>query len=129
MTKELRECGVQSVSTSDVCLECYEENDSAIWLSHLTCIKPNEHQDCNRITVVISNSPDDQHLVPVRPADHLSKLTVGKIQLCRHESGHCPRREGCLFAHSEEELNYWQWERAKEILDDKFPLVSHHFSR
>ena len=122
---ELKECNTWSVSPSEVCLRCYQENHKAIWLTHLTCIKSSEHLDCGRITVVINNSPDDQQLVPVRSAGHLSKLNVSKIQLCRHNSGYCPKGEDCWFAHSEEELNYWQWERAKEMLQKEFSLVSH----
>ena len=116
---ELQDCDVWSVSPSDVCLECYRDNNSAVWLSYLTCIRPNEHTDSNTITVVVS----DQQLVPVRSADHLSRLNVSRIEMCRHDPSHCPRGERCRFAHSEEELNYWRWERAKDILDNEFPLV------
>ena len=102
---------------------CYEENSNAIWLAHLTCIRPNEHQDSNTIMVVVTDSQDNQQLTPVRSVDHLSRVAVGRIEMCRHGPSYCPRGEECLFAHSEEELNYWRWERAKEILDSEFPLV------
>ena len=121
---DLQECGVWSVSPSDVCLECYHDNNNAVWLSHFTCIRPNEHTDSDTITVVVSDSQNNQQLIPVRPADHLSRLTVGRIAMCKHDPSYCPRGESCLFAHSDEELNYWRWERAKEILDNEFPLVS-----
>lgn len=120
---DLQECDVWSVSPSDVCLKCYRDNNSAIWLSHLTCIRPSEHENEDTITVVVSDSQDNQKLVPVRSADHL-RVDVGQIQMCRHEPSYCPRGDECLFAHSEEELNYWRWERAKEILDNEFPLVN-----
>jgi hypothetical protein len=72
--------------------------------------------------VVVNDSQDNQQLVPVRSADHL-RVDVGKIQMCRHDPSYCPKGDKCFFAHSEEELNYWRWERAKEILDNEFPLV------
>ena len=121
---DLQDCDVWSVSPSDVCIKCYRDNNSAVWLSHLTCIRPGEHADSDTITVVVnSDSRDNQQLVPVRSADHLSRLDVGRIEMCRHDPSYCPRGEKCRFAHSKEELNYWRWERAKEILDNEFPLV------
>ena len=123
MISDLQDCEVWSVSPSDVCLKCYHENNSAIWLSHLTCIRPSEHGDSDTITVVVSDSQDNQQLVPVRSADHLSRLDVSRIEMCRHDPSYCPKGDRCRFAHSKEELNYWRWERAKEILDNEFPLV------
>lgn len=120
---ELKECDAWSVSPSDVCRQCYHDNSNAIWLSHLTCIRPSEHEDNDTITVVVSDSQDNPRLVPVRSADHLSRVAVSKIAMCRHNPSYCHRGEKCRFAHSKEELNFWRWERAKEILDNQFPLV------
>lgn len=121
---ELQELGVPSMSPSEVCQTCYHGNNGAVWLSYLTCIRPNEHNNCDYVTVVVSDSQDDQQLVPVRPAHHLRRLNIGKIQMCRHNEGHCPKGGRCLFAHSDEELNHWRWERAREILDNEFPVVN-----
>ena len=124
MISDLQECDIRSMSPSEICLECYQENNDAIWLSYLKCIQPSLHVDSKTITMVIN---DSSVLVPLRPANHLRRLAVGKLQLCRHKARYCPKKDRCRFAHSEEELNYWRWERAKEILHNELTLVSNNF--
>ena len=111
------------MSPSQVCLKCYRENNKAVWLSYLTCVHRNEHAGCAKITVVISESRDDQRLIQLRSAKHPKTLSISNIQLCRHNVGHCPKGEKCMFAHSEEELDYWRWKRAKAIIGYELSLV------
>ena len=113
---DLLECDIPSMSPSKVCLRCYQENYKAGWLSYLKCTQPSMHVNADTITVVTRETNDDQQLVPLRSAQHLGCLSNGKIELCPHKPCHCPKKDKCLLAHSEEELNYWRWEKAKVIL-------------
>ena len=109
VVSELQEYDVPSMSPSLVCVECWDENNEATWLSYMTCLKPREHRG-DRITVLV----DDDELVVVRSGDHLSDLDVGDIMMCDY-TPNCFRKHECKFAHSEIELNYWRRQRATEI--------------
>ena len=128
VVSELQEYDVPSMSPSLVCVECLGENDEATWLSYMTCLKPREHCG-DRITVLV----DDDELVVVRSGDHLSGLDIGEIMMCDY-TPNCFRRQKCKFAHSEIELNYWRWKRAREIfcleisemVGKKTAAIKHH---
>ena len=110
VVSELQECEMSSVSPSLVCVKCWGENHEATWLSYMTCLKPNEHHGASNVTVLV----DDDELVTVRSGSHLSGVDVSEIMLCDY-TPNCFRKQKCKFAHSQIELNYWRWQRAKEI--------------
>ena len=41
------------------------------------------------------------------------RLHINQLQLCRYHQAYS-RQDSCLFAHSEEEVNYWKWKIAEE---------------
>lgn len=109
VVSELQEYGVPSMSPSLVCVQCLEENDEATWLSYMTCLKPEKHRG-DQLTVLV----DDEELAVVRSGSHLSDLDISEIMMCDY-TPNCFRRQECKFAHSEIELDYWRWQRAREI--------------
>lgn len=109
VVSQLQECEVPSMSPSQVCMECFASNRNATWLSYLTCVEPNVHLGARVTALVESNQ-----LIYVRPPNLPRHLDVGRIALCHHVPK-CSRKAKCHFAHSEFELDYWRWERAKQI--------------
>ena len=101
------------MSPSLVCVECFDENNEATWLSYMTCLKPDEH--CGETLTVLV---DNDELVFVRSGSHLSGMDVGNIKMCDY-TPNCFRNDACKFAHSEVELNYWRWQRAREIFSSE----------
>ena len=107
-----------SMSPSLVCLQCFIDNSKATWLSYLTCIKPGEHSSGMTITAVVTAN----QLVPVRPASHLGHVDLSEIMECDY-APNCFRQGKCKFAHSSTELDYWRWQKAKDIFCSQLPLL------
>lgn len=100
--------GLQCQSPTEVCETCLEANPRAIWLAWLKCIHPDKHQGHGhpRVTAVVKLS--HMQLVKLR-----QPLRINQLQLCKYYQC-CSRQDKCMFAHSEEEVNYWKWKIAEE---------------
>ena len=114
-------CKAQLVpqSPSKVCVECYDEadeNQNTRWLPWLECARPKEHEQNERITVIVGDNHEVLEVTELPSS--LSTADPSRLTLCRKVNlpGGCPDDDSCNFPHSDEELEYWKWNIVHQYL-------------
>ncbi len=117
---------VKPIVSSAVCRQCLSSNSSGtnIWLTWLTCIDSCHSKEY--VTVVRRQKWAMKELVPVC---ELTDQTLRPLHLaaCKEGRGDECKTTNCVFAHSQEELDYRKWiilsERIYDMLQQVYAIA------
>ena len=99
-----------------VCDDCLKKNSYAIWLVKYGCFDSKVHQKLNKFVSVVIDVKNVR-LVQVREIPKGIKA----ITMCTN-SGKC-KKNGCVKAHSEFELEHWKWINCLKTSTSKFKCM------
>lgn len=87
-----------------VCGQCLKQNPHAVWLVKYQCFGGHKTNKRNNVLVVIDH--EQMALTQIRPPPETFYNFRGRFYMCHYVSN-CHRGDGCKYAHSQLELDYW----------------------